>query len=64
MSSDEAQPLGDLQSFENEWLEVEVKPPQPQHPLPTYLCDMLFPTCSEWTGSVYFICIYFESFDA
>ena len=51
--SDEAQPLGDLQSFENEWLEVEVKPPQPQPSMPIFLCDTLLPTCSEWTGNGY-----------
>lgn len=27
-ATDYLQPLGDLQSFENEWLEVEVRPPR------------------------------------
>lgn len=27
-SAEYSQPLGDLQSFENEWLEVEVRPPR------------------------------------
>lgn len=52
-NKDEPQPLGDLQSFENEWLEVEVKPPQPHPPLPVFLCDTLQSTCSEWTGPMY-----------
>ncbi|XP_075221255.1 GATOR complex protein Iml1 isoform X2 [Lycorma delicatula] len=39
--------LGDLQSFENEWLEVELLQPQPPPTIPVFLDDKLPPTCGQ-----------------
>lgn len=33
--------MKDLKSFENEWLEVEVKPPKETHSVPVFLADPL-----------------------
>lgn len=41
MGADEPKPLGDLQSFENEWLEVEVKSSLPVVAIPAFLRDPL-----------------------
>ncbi|XP_022197522.2 GATOR complex protein Iml1 isoform X3 [Nilaparvata lugens] len=38
------EPSGDVKKFENEWLEVEMKPPQPVPPVPTFLTKKL-PSC-------------------
>uniref|UniRef100_A0A1B6CLL3 DEP domain-containing protein n=1 Tax=Clastoptera arizonana TaxID=38151 RepID=A0A1B6CLL3_9HEMI len=43
-------PLGDLKSFEDEWLEVEVRPSQPVSSVPSFLADKLPP---DWKGCSY-----------
>lgn len=44
---DEPKPLKDLKSFENEWLEVEVKPPKATPSVPVFLAD---PLPAEYTA--------------
>ncbi|XP_054266200.1 GATOR complex protein Iml1 isoform X3 [Macrosteles quadrilineatus] len=46
-NKDEPKPLRDLQSFENEWLEVEVKPPQPPSSVPLFLREDLPSHCHD-----------------
>ena len=42
----ESEPLGDLQGFENEWVEIEVQSPGEQSTsLPVFLSQTLPPSC-------------------
>uniref|UniRef100_A0A1B6F1V2 DEP domain-containing protein n=1 Tax=Cuerna arida TaxID=1464854 RepID=A0A1B6F1V2_9HEMI len=52
-NKDEPKPLKDLQSFESEWLEVEMKPPTAPPAVPLFLSDSLPTQCRGSAGPHY-----------